>query len=198
MLTSISPLGERARRNRWATTVAFYLFASVGAATATGAALGGAGSVLPGGPAPRAAALAVVAAWAVAADAGVVRVPTVRRQVNEDWLNRYRGWVYGAGFGAQLGVGITTIVTTATVYATVAAEVLVGGPWAGALVGATFGLVRGLPILATAGVADHRALVARHRQVVAAAPVVSVLAVTVTALITAGLATAAALQLTGA
>ena len=37
-----------------------------------------------------------------------------RRQVNEDWMARYRGWAYGAGFGLQLGLGVVTIVTTAS------------------------------------------------------------------------------------
>ena len=48
------------------------------------------------------------------------RLPTTRRQVNEDWMGRYRGWVYGGAFGAQLGSGVATIVTSAAVYAAVA------------------------------------------------------------------------------
>ena len=40
---------------------------------------------------------------------------TPRRQVNEDWIGRYRGWVYGAGFGAQLGLGFAVFVMTCAV-----------------------------------------------------------------------------------
>ena len=56
----------------------------------------------------RLAALAVAALAAIALDARRLRVPGPNRQVNERWLDEYRGWVYGLGFGAQLGLGITT------------------------------------------------------------------------------------------
>ena len=42
--------------------------------------------------------------------------PGPRRQVNERWLDEYRGWVYGLGFGAQLGLGVTTVITSAATY----------------------------------------------------------------------------------
>jgi hypothetical protein len=74
--------------------------------------------------------------------AGGLRLPTVRRQVNEDWLHRYRGWVYGAGFGAQLGAGFATIVSVSAVYLAFSAAFLASSPFAGALVGGTFGLLR--------------------------------------------------------
>ena len=56
---------------------------------------------------PRSAILAVLALVAAAVDGGVFgfRPPFFRRQVNEDWLPRYRGWLYGVGFGWQVGVG---------------------------------------------------------------------------------------------
>src|ERR1700737_74390 len=104
MLASIHPLGERAKHNRWAVTVAFYLLGSVTAGALLGAALGTIG--VHGTPAI-VAALCVVAALV---DASRWRVPSWRRQVNEDWLRRYRGWVYGIGFGFQLGLGVVTIV----------------------------------------------------------------------------------------
>jgi hypothetical protein len=64
-------------------------------------------------------------------------------------MNRYRDWVYGAGFGLQLGIGAMTIVTSASVYVTWVVELL-AGPAVGAAVGATFGLSRALPLVATA------------------------------------------------
>src|SRR3954453_19341957 len=105
MLTSISPLGERARGNRWAGTAAVYVVASTLGGVAIGALLGAVGSLF------EVSLLVAAAVCALAAVADLVhRLPTIHRQVDEDWLSRYRGWVYGAGYGAQLGVGVATIV----------------------------------------------------------------------------------------
>lgn len=146
MLTSISPLGERARGNRWTVTVTLYVVASVLGGLTTGALLGFAGSFLD---------LSVWVAAAVCAVAAVLdlvrRLPTIRRQVDEDWLTRYRGWVYGVGFGYQLGLGIVTIVTSAATYAMLALCLLSGSTAAGLAIGGVFGLVRALPILALRG-----------------------------------------------
>ena len=93
--------------------------------------------------------LAVVMAAGVALDLGALGagLPTVRRQVNEDWLHRYRGWVYGLGFGLQLGVGFSTVVGISAVYGAFAAAFLSGSAPAGLLIGAAFGLVRAGTIL---------------------------------------------------
>jgi hypothetical protein len=85
-------------------------------------------------------------------------VPSWRRQVDEQWLTRYRGWVYGVGFGAQLGFGLVTIITSASTYAVVLLAALTGHLGAGLLVGATFGVVRAVPSLLMAGVADRAGL----------------------------------------
>src|ERR687884_2083711 len=120
MLTSITPLGERGRGQRWWLTVAFFAAASTAAGAATGGALGAAGGWLEGavgaGARVQLAALALVALVALVVDLSGRRVPGPRRQVNENWLPAFRGWVYGAGFGLQLGIGAATIVTTALVY----------------------------------------------------------------------------------
>jgi hypothetical protein len=146
MLTSISPLGERARGNRWATTAAAYVVASVLGGLTAGAVLGAVGA-LADVPA-LAAALVAAAVCAVAAAADVAhRLPTLHRQVDEDWLTRYRGWVYGAGYGYQLGLGVVTIVTSAATYAAFALCVLSGSTVTGAAIGTCFGVVRALPLL---------------------------------------------------
>jgi hypothetical protein len=88
------------------------------------------------------------------------RLPSVRRQVNEEWLHRYRGWVYGVGFGVQLGVGVATIVTAAAVYGTLLAALLTGSPALGAVIGGVFGAIRGATPLAAAHVRTPRQLVA--------------------------------------
>lgn len=140
MLTSISPLGEQARGNRWAVTAAAYVAGSLLGGASLGALLGFLG--------PRPLPLAAAAACALAAVADLAGLlPRGHRQVDEDWLTRYRGWVYGLGFGYQLGMGVVTIVTSASTYAALAVALFSGSAWAGAAIGGTFGLVRALPLL---------------------------------------------------
>lgn len=156
MLSSITPVGESARGQRWTVTVIAH---AVGAALG-GAVLGSAVGVLGGlstlaaGPLPPSVVLAVLSA--VAAGAAVIErgplavsVPTWHRQVDERWLDSYRGWVYGAGFGAQLGFGVVTIVPTWATPAMLVAMGLSASPVNGALIGVTYGLMRALPVLGT-------------------------------------------------
>jgi len=154
MLASIHPLGERARSRRWGVTVGAYVLGSTAAAALLGAVLGAAGALLPLRPAPTALLVVALAATALAFDLhlGGLRLPTVHRQVDKDWLGRYRGWVVGAGFGVQLGLGVVTIVNTAAVYLALALALLTGSAAAGAAVGTTFGLLRALVILLVAPV----------------------------------------------
>src|SRR6187399_256549 len=112
MLTSISPLGERARGNRFTVTAAAHVAGSGVGGAVVGAAAGVVGWALLS-PLDGAASEAGLVVVAVAALAAVVLdrsgVPTVGRQVDERWLGAYRGWVYGAGYGIQLGLGVVTI-----------------------------------------------------------------------------------------
>jgi hypothetical protein len=173
MLASITPLGERGRNNRFAVTATAYVTGSLLAGAALGAALGALGMAarwaLGSGRPVEIAALASLAATAavgIAFDAVAQgrHLPTIHHQVDERWIDRYRGWVYGAGFGLQLGTGVVTVVTASATYVTFAAAFF-SGSWAGGLlVGALFGLVRALPMLATAGVHDPGALVRLHRR----------------------------------
>lgn len=141
MLTSISPLGEQARGQRYGLTVAAHLVGGALGGATTGALLGGLGALLDP---PVLLAVPVLLAAALA-DLRGVRLG--RRQVDEDWLARYRGWVYGGGYGYQLGLGVVTVVTSAATLALLALLVLVADPVAAALLGAVFGLARGLPLL---------------------------------------------------
>ncbi len=170
MLTSISPLGERARHNRWSITVSSYVASSVAAAAGIGLLLGLIGSVAGASLAERAVMLAVLAVAAAAADGLGAQAPGPRRQVDEDWLNRYRGWAYGAGFGAQLGAGVATIVTTATIWLYLAAALVSGAWWLGAAVGAAFGLARSLPLMGAGRVRSFSQLQQRHATLVRVAP----------------------------
>ena len=185
MLSSITPLGERGRGQRWSVTAGAYVLGSLLGGLVVGALAGALGAVaalavaaLAGGadgdgtagpPLVGVAAAAVLGAAALADRRGW-RPPPRRRQVDEDWLSTYRGWVYGGAFGLQLGAGVLTIVTSAATWALLALALLSSSPAVGALLGAVFGLVRALPLLALRG-AERPADVRRAlRRVDRAAP----------------------------
>ncbi|HEX3453546.1 MAG TPA: hypothetical protein VHS03_02890 [Gaiellaceae bacterium] len=176
MLASINPLGERGRNQRYALTVAAHVAGSTAAGALLGAALGAVGSSFAT-PAVAFTGLLVVLVGGLALDAAVararpsgIRVPGPRRQVNEDWLATYRGWVYGAGFGAQLGAGFATVVVGSITWVVFATALLSGSSLAGALVGATFGMARGLSILLAAPARDSASLSALFRRLERARP----------------------------
>ena len=148
MLTSISPLGERARGNRWSVTVMWLGVGSVAGGAAVGAALGALGQISVAGVDSnvRLVLLAAACAGAAAWDLSGRRLPG-RRQVNEDWLVAYRSWVYGAGFGVQLGAAVATVVNTALVPLFMLAALLAGEVAAGLLMGTAFGAVRGASLV---------------------------------------------------
>jgi hypothetical protein len=162
MLASITPLGERSRGFVWWHTAAAFAIGAIGAGAAGGALLGALGSLLLDRP-HSGLVLAIVAA-AVGADLAGLRPPSSRRQVNEDWLGRYRGGVYGVGFGGQLGVGVATIVTTAATYATVALAFVSGSAALGALIGGAYGVVRAASLLPGSAVTDPAALMRLHKR----------------------------------
>jgi hypothetical protein len=155
MLTSINPLGERGRNQRYPITVTAFIIASTVAGAFLGAICGAIGSVLSSRDVAL-VAIAALGAIGLALDRGVLgtRVPGPRRQVEEQWLTTYRGWVYGAGFGAQLGLGFTTIVSASATWLAFACAVLSGSTVGGLLIGTTYGLVRALPILLAARVRE--------------------------------------------
>ena len=145
MLTSITPLGERSRGNRWAVTMTAYALGCVLGGATTGVVLGALGGLLP--PLPALLLAGVACLLAALADAWPRRLPGGRRQVDEDWLGRYRGWVYGVGFGYQLGLGVVTVVTSAATFALLALALLTQSAAAGLLLGAVFGGARVVPAL---------------------------------------------------
>jgi MFS family permease len=163
MLSSISPLGERARASRWWVTTTAYLIGSLAGGLALGGLAGVLGSLVPEGWRGSPLSLGVLAALLAVGlvldiRSGGHALPSWRRQVDEQWLTRYRGWVYGVGFGAQLGFGVVTIVTSSTTYAAVLLAVLGGSPAAGLLIGGVFGVVRAVPSLLLARVHDREQL----------------------------------------
>ena len=163
MLASITPLGERGRSRRWGVTAGWYWTGCL----AGGALLGGAAALLSLALATtgrlHGAGLVLVAMSlclaGVAMDLGLggSRPPGPQRQVNEDWLHRYRGWVIGLGFGVQLGLGVTTIVTTAALYSALAVAALVS-PGIALVAGISFGFGRALPLVAVRRAVDPATL----------------------------------------
>jgi hypothetical protein len=162
MLGSITPLGQRARGFRFWPTATAYIVSSTIAGASFGAVLGAIGApvVQRTSVIARLLLLAALAVVGLAMDLRWrgLRLPTVHRQVNEEWMSRYRGPIFGAGFGFQLGLGVVTIVTTSAIYLTLAGEVLSGSAAAGVLIGTVFGLIRALPIVTVAPVRDPAAL----------------------------------------
>jgi hypothetical protein len=176
MLSTITPLAERTRRHRFAVTATWFVVgatvggATLGVGTATLAALLGASVDVTASTALGIAA--VLSAVAAASDLRLFgfQLPYHCRQVNELWLNRYRAWVYGAGFGWQVGVGISTFIMTAGVYLLIALAVLTTSPLAALGIGILFGLVRGLAVVPARRITTPEALRTFHQRFDALGP----------------------------
>lgn len=157
MLSSIHPFGERARNQGYGVTAIAFVVGSTlgGLVLGAGAAIASAPFREIGLIGPLAmAVLVVAAAWELLG----LSVPSLRRQVDKNWLTRYRGWVYGLGFGIQLGVGFSTYVKSALTYGFVLAAILYGSPRLALLSGAVFGLVRGISIFTTSRIQSPQQL----------------------------------------
>lgn len=167
MLASITPLGERGRRSTWSVTVSAFALGATLTAALVGAGLGALGDLVLEdrlGTRGRLAVLGVGLAAAVLLELLPGRMPGPRRQVNERWLDEYRGWVYGLGFGSQLGLGLTTVVTSAATYVALLATLLTGDPRRGALVFGCYGAVRGLTPLLGARIRRPDQLITLHHR----------------------------------
>jgi hypothetical protein len=104
--------------------------------------------------------------------------------------------VTGLGYGAQLGFGAVTIVTSASTYLTWWFELACGSTAWGAVIGATFGLARAVPLFSMSGVHDAGALRRHNAVIVTALPIARRLTIG-TQLLTAGLLGAAAILAVG-
>ncbi|MFP5331832.1 MAG: hypothetical protein ACLGHX_05700 [Acidimicrobiia bacterium] len=148
MLSSIHPLGERTRNNRWGITITAFTLGAVLGGAAVGATLGWLGSFTP---LREDLALLVVGGLALIAgglDLLGVKAPGPSRQVNERWIGTLRGTVYGFGFGVQLGTGLATFIVTWGVWVLLVAHLVSGSAVTGAFVGAVFGFCRAIAPLA--------------------------------------------------
>jgi hypothetical protein len=177
MLSTITPVSERAKGNSYRSTATWFIVGSGAGGATLGAALAlGALGLRALHPAPTALGIAALVAALIAtgSDAGVtgLRLPIHRRQVNERWLDQYRPWVYGGGFGWQIGTGLVTYITTAAVYLMVVLAILTASPVAAMAVGLGFGLLRGLAVLLNRRITDPVDLLAFHRRFFEAGPLV--------------------------
>jgi MFS family permease len=149
MLGSITPLGERGRGMSWPVTAAAFAVGAVVTGALAGALLGMLGGLVGVGEAAALFVLAAASAVGLVLDLRLHGrpLPGPRRQVDERWLHRYRGWVYGVAFGFQLGAGVLTVVTTSAVYLMLLAAFLSGSWSSGSLIGASFGAARAASLL---------------------------------------------------
>jgi len=175
MISAINPISERSRGNRyWLTATWFIAGAVVGGATLGGLAAVGAllWSPLVGFGTLTAGVAVLCCLTALVSDGSMFsfRLPGHPRQVNEQWLGRYRRWVYAAGFGWQIGTGFATYNMTAAVYLTVALAVFTGSPMLALLVGLVFGLVRGSAVLLSSRVRRPAELRMLHERLDRLAP----------------------------
>lgn len=205
MLSTITPLSEEAKGHSYRSTAGWFIIG----AGAGGATLGGVMALVAAGlhaltlsPTVLGLVALVCALVAAGSDAGVGgwHLPIHRRQVNERWLDRFRAWVYGAGFGWQIGTGLTTYITTAAVYLMIVLGALTTRPLVALAVGTLFGLLRGAAVLLTRRLHSADRLLAFHRTFTAAGPsvatVVTAVVVGVALALTATLHSPAALALT--
>lgn len=156
MLSSITPLGQRGRRGSWKRTVIGFWVGALLAGTVTFGLAGAVGELVGLAGTPTMVSVAVLGLAAVL-DSLRFAPPGPDRQVDENWLGRYRDWVTGFGFGAQLGSGLVTIVTVYAIWALLVVAVLTGLP-AALLLGLSFAVGRSLPLLATSRINEPAAL----------------------------------------
>ena len=173
MLTSINPFGERVKGNRFGLTAGAHILGSLVGGLALALAVGTIGRLAFGSLSvgTRAAILGVAAMVGVALDLWFGRsgrrFPSSRRQVDEAWLDEFRGVVYGFGYGVQLGVGVATIIPSAIIWVAIIAMAVQTTMAATLAVGAVFGIVRGLDLLRVVHVVDVaklRAIMRSHAE----------------------------------
>ncbi|HEU0193344.1 MAG TPA: hypothetical protein VFQ71_04040 [Gaiellales bacterium] len=146
----------------WPVTVAAFAVGAVAAGVLVGGLLGALGGLLDIAETAALVLLAAASAGGLTLDLRRhgEHLPGPRRQVDERWLHRYRGWVYGVGFGFQLGVGVLTVITTSAVYLMLLAALLSGSWRSGAVIGAIFGAGRAASLLPARTVRTPAAVVA--------------------------------------
>ena len=169
MLSSITPLGQRGRGLSWARTVVGFWVGAILAGTAVFTIVGLVGSLLGLDRLNPWLALGAILAAAILDLVGA-RPWGPHRQVDEDWLGRYRDWVIGFGFGFQLGLGLVTILPSFGYWAILVVAASMGLPEA-ALIGAGYGAGRSLLLFTGRRIASTGALADLLRRFTGAEPI---------------------------
>jgi hypothetical protein len=154
MVETITPVVHGGRA-RWTVAVALHVAGAGSTAALFGAALGGLGALFgaPFGGAGPAAVAVIGSAYLLGEVArGRLPVPQLRRQVPDWWRTFFPAPIAAFMYGAGLGVGFLTYLAHGTLVVVSALAFSTGRPLAGALIGAPFGIARGLSILKAAGV----------------------------------------------
>ena len=132
MLSTVTPIAERGRGHRFAVTATWFVVGSRPRRShPRWARRAGRARARRAVDRRRAGRGRRGSRWSARAiDAGVagVRPPFFKRQLDDAWLDRYRGWVYGLGFGWQIGVGFATYIMTTAVPVTALLAALTGSP----------------------------------------------------------------------
>lgn len=175
MLSSITPMTEAGRGNRFNVTAAWFVAGGIVGGLSLGILAAGAAALLglaglSSGALVGAGAVAALVFAAVDFGIGGIELPIFKRQVNDAWLRRYRSWVYGAGFGWQIGFGVATYIMTAGIFLTIALAVLTTSPLQAVAIGLTFGLVRGSAVYVGRSATTPAALGQIHERLDAAGP----------------------------
>ncbi len=167
VLSTITPVSEPGRGNRWGVTASAFLLGSI----IGGAVMGLAAAALT----PLTSAASTSVALGAAALAGGLAamldwrshgrgLPPRHRQLNDADSSALRGWVYGAWWGLQVGCGLATICMTAGVYLTFVLAALTGEPLVALGIATLFGFVRGLGVLPAGRLRDVESLRSFHRR----------------------------------
>ena len=169
MLSQITPVAEAGRNQRYARTACWFIVGAVAGGLTLGAAAAALAVIVAALDLSHNAAIVISALCAFTAAAIDSRVlgfgpPFVRRQVNENWLSRYRPWVYGSGFGWQIGTGLVTYVMTAAVPLIIVFAALSASPSAAMGLALLFGFTRGLAVLLSAPLRSQSDLYGFHRR----------------------------------
>jgi len=169
MLSQITPVAEAGRNQRFARTAGWFIAGAVLGGLMLGIAIAGVAIALAAAGLDQRTAIALIAGGAFASAAVDAHLfgfgpPFLLRQVNEEWLSKYRAWVYGGGFGWQIGFGVTTYVMTAAVPLMIAVGALSANAWVAVAIATLFGFARGLAVLLGARLRTPAALLAFHRR----------------------------------
>jgi len=169
MLSTITPVTERARGHRYGVTAAWFVVGGIAGGATLGLVTAGLAAGVSAAGWSETTVLAVAAGLAVLAalaDSGALgkaaKPPIFKRQVDDAWLSTYRSWVYGLGFGWQIGAGVTTYIMTTAVFLTIGLAALTAGPLLAFALAVLFGLARGLAVLLSARLRSPAAMLALH------------------------------------